>query len=57
MPRDCLGEFYCTLLPRYQRHDHSTDKTIIDLFNTRLSNADMSKIGNLYVVQLIQNKQ
>ena len=33
MPRNRLGEFYCTLLPRYQRHDNYTDKTIIDLFN------------------------
>lgn len=43
MPIDRLGMFYCTLLPRYQRHDHSIDKTIIDLFNTGLSNADISK--------------
>lgn len=41
---DCLGEFYCTLLPRYRRHEHSTDQTITDLFNAGLSNADISKI-------------
>lgn len=60
MPRDRLGEFYCTLLPRYQRHDHSTDKTIIDLFNAGLSNADISKIveslcGATYSKQTVSN--
>lgn len=44
MFRDRLGKFYCTFLSGYQRHDHSTDKTIIDLFDTGLSNADIFKI-------------
>lgn len=60
MPRDRLGEFFCTLLPRYQRHDHSIDKTIIDLFSTGLSNADISKIvqslcGAAYSKQTVSN--
>lgn len=60
MPRDRFGEFFCTLLPRYQRHDHSIDKTIIDLFSTGLSNADISKIvqslcGATYSKQTVSN--
>lgn len=60
MPRDRLGEFFCTLLTRYQRHDHSIDKTIIDLFSTGLSNADISKIvqslcGAAYSKQTVSN--
>jgi transposase-like protein len=60
MPRDRLGEFYCTLLPKYKRHDYSTDKTIIDLFNAGLSNNDISKIveslcGASYSKQTISN--
>ena len=60
MPRNRLSEFYCTLVPRYQRHDHSTDKTIIDLFNAGLSNADISKIveslyGATYSKQTVSN--
>ena len=60
MPRDRLGEFYCTLLPKYQRHDHSTDKTIIDLFSAGLSNNDISKIveslcGATYSKQTVSN--
>lgn len=46
MPRDRLGQFYSSLLPKYQRHDHSTDKTIIDLFDRGLSNHDISNIVN-----------
>lgn len=60
MPRDRLCEFYCTLLPGYQRHDHSIDKIIIDLFNTGLSNADISKTvqslcGAAYSKQTVSN--
>lgn len=46
MPRDRLGLFYSTLLPKYRRHDHSTDQTIIDLFDKGLSNQDISSIVN-----------
>lgn len=46
MPRDRLGLFYSSLLPKYRRHDHSTDQTIIDLFDKGLSNQDISSIVN-----------
>ena len=46
IPRDRLGLFYSTLLPKYRRHDHSTDQTIIDLFDKGLSNQDISSIVN-----------
>lgn len=32
IPRDRLGEFYSVLIPKYQRRDHSTNQTIIDLY-------------------------
>ena len=43
MTRDRLGLFYSSLL---RRHDHSTDQTIIDLFDKGLSNQDISSIVN-----------
>lgn len=46
MLRDRLGLFYSSLLPKYRRHDHSTDQTIIDLFDKGLSNQDISSILN-----------
>ena len=60
MPRDRLGEFYSSLLPRYQRHDHSTDKTILDLFQSGLSNSDIASIveklcGASYSKQTVSN--
>ena len=60
MPRDRLGEFYSILLPKYQRHDNSINKTIVDLFNTGLSNSDISKIieslcGASYSKQTVSN--
>ena len=46
MPRDRLGLFYSSPLPKYRRYDHSTDQTIIDLFDKGLSNQDISSIAN-----------
>ena len=46
MPRDRLGLFYSSLLPKYRRHDRSTDRAIIDLFDKGLSNQDISSIVN-----------
>lgn len=46
MTRDRLDSFYSSLLPKYRRHDHSTDQTIIDLFDKGLSNQDISSIVN-----------
>lgn len=60
IPRDRLGEFYTSLLPKYQRHDYSTDKTIVDLFQTGLTNSEISHIiqslcGATYSKQTISN--
>ena len=60
LPRNRLGEFYSILLPKYQWHDHSTNKTIIDLFNAGLSNNDISRIveslcGATYLKQTVSN--
>lgn len=41
-----LGLFYSSLLSKYRRHDHSTDQTIIDIFDKGLSNQDISSIVN-----------
>ena len=46
IPRDRISLFYSSLLPKYCRHDHSTDQTIIDLFDKGLSNQDISSIVN-----------
>lgn len=60
IPRDRLGEFYTSLLPKYQRHDHSTDKTIIDLYQTGMTNSEIAHVvqslcGASYSKQTISN--
>lgn len=60
IPRDRLGEFYTSLLPKYQRHDHSTDKTIIDLYQTGMTNSEIAHVvqslcGTSYSKQTISN--
>ena len=39
IPRDRLGEFFTSFIPRYQRRDFSTKVTILDLFEEGMSNS------------------
>ena len=57
MPRDRLGLFYSSPLPKYRRYDHSTDQTIIDLFDKGLSNQGIANhlCGASYSKQTVSN--
>lgn len=60
IPRDRLGEFFTSLLPKYRRRDCFTDQTIFDLFEQGLTNSEIASIiehlcGNRYSKQTISN--
>lgn len=60
IPRDRLGEFYSVLIPKYQRRDHSTNQTIIDLYQAGLTNSEIATMvqklcGATYSKQTVSN--
>lgn len=60
IPRDRLGEFFTSLIPRYRRRDFSTESTILDLFEEGMSNSEICTIiqklcGHHYSKQTISN--
>lgn len=60
IPRDRLGEFYTTLLPKYRRRDFATESTILDLFEQGMSNSEITRViqhlcGANYSKQTISN--
>lgn len=44
IPRDRLGEFFTSLIPKYRRRDFSTEATIFDLFEEGMSNSEICTI-------------
>ena len=44
IPRDRNGEFDSPLVPKYERRDTGTEELIVKLFNTGLTNAEISEI-------------
>ncbi len=60
IPRDRHGEFNSPLVPKYQRNDLATTNTVIDLFNTGMTNSDIVKTvesiyGKQYSKQTVSN--
>ena len=60
IPRDRLGEFFTSLIPKYRRRDFSTEATILDLFEEGMSNSEICTIirklcGHHYSKQTISN--
>lgn len=60
IPRDRLGEFYTSLIPRYRRRDFSTEETILDLYEEGMTNTEIANIiqklcGTRYSKQTISN--
>ena len=44
IPRDRNGEFESPVVPKYERHDTRTEDTIVKLFQTGLTNEEISEI-------------
>lgn len=60
IPRDRMGEFFTSLLPKYRRRDLFTETTILDLFEKGMSHSEISSIiqklcGTKYSKQTITN--
>ena len=60
IPRDRLGEFFTSLLPKYRRRDLFTETTILDLFEEGMSNSEICSMiqklcGTRYSKQTISN--
>ncbi len=60
IPRDRLGEFYTSFLPKYKRRDESTEATILSLFEKGLTNSEIAAMiqelcGVKYSRQTISN--
>ncbi|MDD3810227.1 MAG: IS256 family transposase [Erysipelotrichaceae bacterium] len=60
IPRDRQGDFDSPLVPKYQRNDLATTNTVIDLFNSGMTNSDIVKTvesiyGRKYSRQTVSN--
>ena len=60
VPRDRFGEFFSSMLPKYQRRDNSTETTIVDLYDKGMTNNEIAAVieklcGARYSKQTISN--
>lgn len=60
VPRDRLCQFYTSLLPKHTRHTEGTDKTVIDLYESGMTNSDIVEAveklyGKRYSKQTVSN--
>lgn len=60
IPRDRLGEFYSSFIPKYKRRDDSTERTILDLYENGMTNSEIARVvqhlcGTRYSRQTISN--
>lgn len=60
IPRDRMGEFFTSLLPKYRRRDLFTETTILDLFEEGMSHSEICSMiqklcGARYSKQTISN--
>ena len=54
IPRDRNNEFSSPLVPKYERKDTTTEDTVLKLFNTGLTNSEITNITDNLVVNEIQ---
>ena len=43
IPRDRKNEYQSQIIPKYERHDRTTEETVLKLFESGLSNAEIAK--------------